>query len=93
MADEIFVDGVLGVGFSQGAMRIDFYTVSNVSQPSKKSVLRLIMTKEGFVETYGQFTEVIQQLHKISASPDSQPDDTPEGKAGVSPKETISPNF
>ncbi len=66
--DEIFVDGILGAGFSQGAVRIDFHSISNIAQGSKEPRLRLIMTTEGFVEAYAQMTAIMEQLKKTAAA-------------------------
>jgi len=90
MPDEMFVDGVLGVGFCQGAMRIDLFTFSNVTEGSKKETMRLIMTKEGFVEVYAQLTEVMRQLDKIGSSGASSAElATKAGQGGGK----MSPNF
>ena len=66
--DEIFVDGILGAGFSQGAVRIDFHSIANIAQGSKEPRMRLIMTTEGFVEAYTQMTAIMEQLKKTAAA-------------------------
>lgn len=89
MADEVFVDGILGVGLSQGALRVDFFTVSDVSKASRETKLRLIMTTEGFVTIYAHLTQVMEQLKKAGGAP-RPADAAPQAQA---PADKITPNF
>ncbi|MEA4856938.1 hypothetical protein [Solidesulfovibrio sp.] len=66
MSDELFVDGILGVGFGKGAVRIDFFALGEgqdaKGQPTKERRQRLVMTTEGFVESYAMLTGVMEKL-------------------------------
>ncbi|WP_428563530.1 MAG: hypothetical protein ACP59X_00450 [Solidesulfovibrio sp. DCME] len=66
MSDELFVDGILGVGFGKGAVRIDFFALGEgqdaKGQPAKERRQRLVMTTEGFVESYAMLTGVMEKL-------------------------------
>lgn len=70
MIDEIYVDGVLAAGFHRGMLRIEFFSVAPgagspggpASEERKQPRQRLIMTPQGFAETYGVFTEIMLKL-------------------------------
>lgn len=66
MSDELFVDGILGVGFGKGAVRIDFFAMGEgldaKGQPVKERRQRLIMTTEGFVESFALLSGVMEKL-------------------------------
>lgn len=67
MSDELFVDGILGVGFGKGAVRIDFFAMSADAvdakgQPVKERRQRLVMTTEGFVESFALLAGVMEKL-------------------------------
>ena len=67
MSDEVFADGILGVGFGKGAVRIDFFALSAEAvdakgQPAKERRQRVVMTTEGFVEAYAMLTSVMDKL-------------------------------
>ena len=89
MADEVFVDGILGAGFSQGALRIDFFTFSDLAKAGKEARLRLVMTPEGFAQAYAQLTQVMEQLKKTRGAT-GVPEAAPEPRV---PSDKITPNF
>lgn len=66
MSDELFVDGILGVGFGKGAVRIDFFAMGEgldaKGQPVKERKQRLVMTTEGFVESFAMLAGVMEKL-------------------------------
>ena len=67
MSEEVFADGILGVGFGKGAVRIDFFALSAdvadaKGQPAKERRQRIVMTTEGFVEAYAMLSGVMEKL-------------------------------
>ena len=66
MSDELFVDGILGIGFGKGAVRIDFFAMGEgldaKGQPTKERRQRLVMTTEGFVESFALLAGVMEKL-------------------------------
>ncbi|MFU2210501.1 hypothetical protein [Solidesulfovibrio sp. C21] len=67
MSDELFVDGISGVGFGKGAVRIDFFAFSaenpdGKGKPAKENKQRLVMTTEGFVESFALLAGVMEKL-------------------------------
>ncbi len=66
MSDELFADGVLSVGFGKGAVRIDYFalgeTLDEQGQPLKEHRQRIVMTTEGFVESFALMAGVIEKL-------------------------------
>lgn len=64
---QIFVDGVAEVSFGQGAVRIDFYTLSHdkrdaEGKPARVLVQRLVMTPQGFAEALGPLQATADKL-------------------------------
>lgn len=88
MHDDVFVDGVLGAGFSNGAVRIVLHSLVHDPQVRKEPTVRLIMTSEGFLDVYARLTEVMEKLKSTGQL-------TTSGPAGdiASGQEKISPNF
>ena len=68
MIDEKFVDGVFAARLDRGMLRIDFYSVDIGSKPGvegeKVPRQRLVMTPQGFAETYAVFTDIMQKMQK-----------------------------
>ena len=67
MSEELFADGILGIGYGKGAVRIDFFTLSADAvdakgQPAKERRQRVVMTTEGFVEAFALLTGVMDKL-------------------------------
>ena len=67
MSEEVFADGILGVGFGKGAVRIDFFALSAETtdakgQPAKERRQRIVMTTEGFVEAFTMLAGVMDKL-------------------------------
>ncbi|EFL51753.1 conserved hypothetical protein [Solidesulfovibrio fructosivorans JJ]] len=67
MSDELFVDGISGIGFGKGAVRIDFFALSADSldgkgKPAKERKQRLVMTTEGFIESFAMLAGVMEKL-------------------------------
>ena len=99
MSDELFVDGILGVGFGKGAVRIDFFAMGEgrdaKGQPTKERRQRLVMTTEGFVESFTLLAGVMDKLKDaglIAPRPAADATGTgtpPAGSGAASP----SPNF
>lgn len=97
MSDELFVDGILGIGFGKGAVRIDFFAlaadaVDAKGQPAKERRQRLVMTTEGFVESFAMLSGVMEKLEAqglVARRPAKAVPDKPREAAGDSP----SPNF
>jgi len=88
MIDEVFVDGVRGAGFSQGAVRIAFHSLVHDAQVRKEPRVRLIMTTEGFLDVYAKLTEIVEQLRKTGQGGASN-----QSGSGEPGPERISPNF
>ncbi|HCR12532.1 hypothetical protein [Solidesulfovibrio sp.] len=99
MSDELFVDGILGIGFGKGAVRIDFFAMGEgldaKGQPTKERRQRLVMTTEGFVESFALLAGVMEKLKAAGlVAPRPAPGATgtgtpPAGSGAASP----SPNF
>ena len=95
MSDELFVDGILG----KGAVRIDFFAMGEgldaKGQPTKERRQRLVMTTEGFVESFALLAGVMEKLKAAGlVAPRPAPGATgtgtpPAGSGAASP----SPNF
>lgn len=62
MIQEIFVDGVLGAGFSGGALRLDFFSHSPEKGGEKTPRVRLIFTPEGFAGCCRSMEELLDKL-------------------------------
>lgn len=62
MIQEIFVDGVLGAGFSGGALRLDFFSHSPEKGGEKTPRVRLIFTPDGFAGCCGSMEELLDKL-------------------------------
>ena len=106
MADELYVDGVLAAGMNRGMLRIDFYSVSPVpgsaTEETKLPGQRLVMTPQGFAETYAVFTDIMRKLTEAglvrplapkTGGPDSSGPET-HGSGSPAPGEGgVSPNF
>jgi len=67
MSEELFADGILGIGYGKGAVRIDFFALSADAvdakgQPAKERRQRIVMTTEGFVEAFTMLSGVMDKL-------------------------------
>lgn len=67
---QIFVDGVSEVSFGQGAVRIDFYTLSHDKRdaegnPARILVQRLVMTPQGFADSLGPLQATAEKLVQV----------------------------
>lgn len=99
MSDELFVDGILGIGFGKGAVRVDFFAMGEgldaKGQPTKERRQRLVMTTEGFVESFALLAGVMEKLKAaglVAPRPAASATGTgtpPAGNGAASP----SPNF
>ena len=100
MSDELFVDGISGVGFGKGAVRIDFFALSADAvdakgQPAKERRQRLVMTTEGFVESFALLAGVMEKLKAaglVSQRPAAASEKTKNPAQGNDPA-SPSPNF
>jgi hypothetical protein len=101
MTHELFVDGVLGIAYGKGAVRIDFCTLSPDAvdakgQPVRERSQRIVMTTEVFMESVAMLQGVAEKLkaqgvavrRALADAPAAEAGDD-EPKAGGSP----SPNF
>lgn len=71
MADQNqqFVDGVFNVGIQDGAVRVDFFTFSptqrdSEGKPARQFSERLIMSPQGFLQTYSALDQLVRQLEE-----------------------------
>ena len=67
MTEEVFADGILGIGYGKGAVRIDFFglsadAVDAKGQPAKERRQRIVMTTEGFIEAFTLLSGVMDKL-------------------------------
>lgn len=97
MSDELFVDGILGIGFGKGAVRIDFFAMGEgldaKGQPTKERRQRLVMTTEGFVESFALLAGVMEKLKAaglVAPRPAASANGTPPAGSGAA---SPSPNF
>ena len=100
MSEELFVDGILGVGYGKGAVRIDFFALSADAvdaqgQPAKARCQRIVMTTEGFVEAFSLLAGVMDKLQaqgvvrrQTAPAPATAATDAPNANEG-----SPSPNF
>ncbi|UJX42269.1 hypothetical protein K9F62_06210 [Desulfovibrio sp. JY] len=100
MSDELFVDGISGVGFGKGAVRIDFFAFSaenpdGKGKPAKENKQRLVMTTEGFVESFALLAGVMEKLKAaglVTKRPAAVGEKSQTPATGNDP-ESPSPNF
>lgn len=99
MIPEIFADGVGEVGFGGGMVRIDLVSLSVTDNdadgnPKREVRQRLVMTPQGFLETYASMQGMLEKLVELGVvQPQSAPDapqETAETDEAGQPK---SPNF
>jgi hypothetical protein len=100
MTEELFIDGILGIGYGKGAVRIDFFglsadAVDGKGQPAKERRQRIVMTTEGFVEAFTLLSGVMDKLQaqglvrrQTAAAPATAATDAPQDNEG-----SPSPNF
>ncbi|GAB6036585.1 hypothetical protein JCM15519_11440 [Fundidesulfovibrio butyratiphilus] len=89
MTQEIFVDGVLGAGFSGGALRLDFYSISPEKKNEKTPRVRLVLTPEGFTGCCKAMEGLLAKLVQAGVvRPDTGLDQT----ARQGPESAASPN-
>ncbi|MBI9078591.1 MAG: hypothetical protein JEY79_02485 [Pseudodesulfovibrio sp.] len=66
MKKDIFTDGILNMGFGQGAIRLDLgrigEAVENGEQPKMELVQRLVLTPEGFAQMVAAMNAMAKQL-------------------------------
>ena len=66
MKKDIYTDGIMNMGFGNGAVRLDLgrlgETQGDSDQPSMEFVKRLVMTPEGFVQALGAMNAMAKQL-------------------------------
>ena len=100
MTEELFIDGILGIGYGKGAVRIDFFALSADAvdaqgQPAKARCQRIVMTTEGFVEAFSLLAGVMDKLQaqgvvrrQTAPAPATAANDAPNANEG-----SPSPNF
>ncbi len=101
MSEETFVDGILGVGFGKGAVRIDFFTLSADAvdakgQPVKERSRRVVMTTEVFVESFAMLSGVMEKLKAagvVRQAPAKSAAEAGDGEATPGGGGSPSPNF
>jgi len=71
MADQnqLFVDGVFNVAIQDGAVRVDFFQLSPTQRdaegkPARQFAHRLIMSPQGFLQTYSAMDQLVKQLEE-----------------------------
>ena len=102
MIPEIFADGIGDISFGNGVIRVDLVSLSATAkddkgQPLRELRQRVIMSPQGFLETYAAMENVLQKLVEmgvISKRP-AQPAAAQPGaaQAPVIPPKPVSPNF
>lgn len=102
MREELFVDGISGIGFGKGAVRIDFFAMSpdaldGKGKPAKEHRQRLVMTTEGFAEAFTLLSGIMEKLQRAGMLP-TPPTPRPGEKAGTATDTATgaaspSPNF
>lgn len=104
MTEELFADGILGIGYGKGAVRIDFFALSADAvdakgQPAKQRRQRIVMTTEGFVEAFTMLSGVMDKLQAqgvVRRQTAGGPADAPAASGKAAPKTgkgSPSPNF
>ena len=96
MTEEVFVDGILGIGFGKGAVRIDFFglsadAVDAKGQPAKERRQRIVMTTEGFIEAFTLLSGVMDKLQAQGVV--RRQTAAPSADAPASGEASPSPNF
>lgn len=66
MTKDLFTDGIVNMGFGNGAVRLDLGQLSDApasgEQPKMEIVKRLVMTPEGFAQTVAAMNAMAKQL-------------------------------
>lgn len=66
MKKDIFADGIVNLGFGQGALRIDLGRLGDSpkkgEQPQLEAVQRIVMTPEGFAQAVAAMNAMAKQL-------------------------------
>jgi hypothetical protein len=101
MTSELFVDGILGVAFGKGAVRVDFFTLSPDAvdakgQPVRERSQRVVMTTEVFMESVAMLQGIKDKIEAQGLIAHRHPKkDGPGGPAPGRAKkdESPSPNF
>lgn len=66
MTKDIFSDGIMNMGFGQGALRIDLGRLGDSPQKGEKPELefvqRIVMTPDGFAQTVAAMNAMAKQL-------------------------------
>jgi len=91
--EEVFVDGVLGAGFSKGVVRIKFFALDVGQEVRQEPRVGLVMSVEGFLEIQARFAEVTAQLKKAGLVKELPRPESQGGKPGPEPSPGVSPNF
>jgi len=91
--EEVFVDGVLGAGFSKGAVRVKLFSLDVGQEVRQEHRVSLVMTVEGFLEIQAKFAEVTAQLMKAGLVKEAPRPGGGAKDAGPEPAGSLSPNF
>lgn len=64
---ELFADGIMELGFGNGMVRMDLYSLSAVERdddgnPKKEFRQRIIMPPQGFLESFSTMQEMFKRL-------------------------------
>lgn len=66
MKKDIFTDGIVNMGFGNGAVRMDLGQLSDApeagQQPQMTAVQRIVMTPEGFAQVVAAMNAMAKQL-------------------------------
>ena len=101
IAEELFADGVAGVGLVGGMVRLDFVSLSSADQDAEGKPLmtfrqRVVMPPDGFLRAFVAMQNLVQQLEqaglvvKNQASTATDPSAAGRLPASPAPK---TPNF
>jgi len=94
MSNQEFVDGVQEITIQSGIVRVDYFTYSaeakdSSGKPAKELSKRLLMSPEGFLQTFSAMERIVDQL--VDRGAIKRKDDPAPGKANGGG--AASPNF
>lgn len=93
MSKQEFIDGVQEISIQGGIVRVDYFTYSATEddaegKPAKEFTKRLLMSPEGFLQSFSAMERIVDQLVDRGAIK-RKGDETPARKAA----NATSPNF
>lgn len=95
---EVYADGILDIGFGNGMVRIDLFSLSALrkdeqGQPLPAIRQRVVMSLHGFLSSLAAMDGMRQRLEAANVLVPAAPPPVPAAKPAEPPKPPTSPNF